>query len=314
MCLSPGRRSRRWRGRSRRSRRRRAPCHWPGGQPRGSRGAAIGATSDHAPAAGSKTSCAREGARGAGEAAGDEHLAAGEQRRRVGHARLLHRPCRGPHAGGRVEQLRGAHVHEAVESACREHLAARQQRESVTHARAGHAPRGRPRPRRRIVHLGARQVGVAVSARHEHLAAVEPLAARDLAPDRHRVCRGPRARARIESPQWRWRLALPCPPATSTLPLGRRAATCELRLSPTHGRWPRPPAPAPSRRALRIPRRARSPPRRPGVGRLHIPRSEAAVKRARSRRTARHEPKKIPQASPEDPVPRRVVKRAMVPP
>ena len=87
----------------------------------------------------------------------DEHLAVGQQRRRVTIA------CGGEAAGGRpgparrIVEFRARESADCCQSACDEHLAVGQQRRRVTIACGGEAAGGRPGPARRIVEFRARE-------------------------------------------------------------------------------------------------------------------------------------------------------------
>ena len=86
----------------------------------------------------------------------DEHLAVGQQRRRVSSA------CGGEAAGGRPGPARRIVEFRAREkpmpsTACDEHLAVGQQRRRVKLACGGEAAGGRPGPARRIVEFRARE-------------------------------------------------------------------------------------------------------------------------------------------------------------
>ena len=101
----------------------------------------------------------------------DEHLAVGQQRRRVSTA------CGGEAAGGRpgpasrIVQFRAGEIG-AVVTSCDEHLAVGQQRRRMISACGGEAAGGRPGPARRIVEFRAREITVAADSTScdEHLA------------------------------------------------------------------------------------------------------------------------------------------------
>ena len=87
----------------------------------------------------------------------DEHLAVGQQRRRVNIA------CGGEAAGGRpgparrIVEFRARERRCCYNPACDEHLAVGQQRRRVIIACGGEAAGGRPGPARRIVEFRARE-------------------------------------------------------------------------------------------------------------------------------------------------------------
>ena len=93
----------------------------------------------------------------------DEHLAVGQQRRRVTIA------CGGEAAGGRpgparrIVEFRARESASRYRAACDEHLAVGQQRRRVIEAACGgEAAGGRPGPARRIVEFRARESAAAL--------------------------------------------------------------------------------------------------------------------------------------------------------
>ena len=102
----------------------------------------------------------------------DEHLAVGQQRRRVQIACGAEAAGGGPGPAGRIVQFRARReLRLSLCSSCDEHLAVGQQRRRVKAACGAEAAGGSPGPAGRIVEFRAREIAAAVkSSCDEHLA------------------------------------------------------------------------------------------------------------------------------------------------
>ena len=130
--------------------------------------------------------------RAAVKSARDQHLAVGQQRRRVKARAMARLPVAAPGPGRRIVEFRAREIAAAgVNSSCDEHLAVGQQRRRVKVACGGEAAGGRPSPARRIVEFRARESAAVVrSSCDEHLA-VGQQRRRVISRVRWRGCRWP---------------------------------------------------------------------------------------------------------------------------
>ena len=101
-----------------------------------------------------------------------QHLAVGQQRRRVIVACGVEAARGTPGPAGRVVQFRAAKIAAATDrSPCHQHLAVGQQRRRVIRACGVEAARGTPRPAGRVVQFrAAKRAAATDSPCHQHLA------------------------------------------------------------------------------------------------------------------------------------------------
>ena len=89
--------------------------------------------------------------------AGDEHLAVGQERRRMEFASGGEAAGGTPCSARQIVEFRAREREETIITACDEHFAVGQQRRRVALALGGEAAGGRPGPARRIVEFRARE-------------------------------------------------------------------------------------------------------------------------------------------------------------